>query len=231
MHVFSRRSAVVGILALGLNACVSVPERVISLSIVSSWRIAEVKVVYLDGGEINLENFAIQHAQTVTGQPVTGTGQEGILIDPAGGGRNLYQEKLAEIAGTEEAKANARNAAARIVADQFKATFANTPSGKVPVRLVVSIKSIASVGDMALINILPRFENISDGKLLLTGENFGHVRPSRRAQAVGAFIGGGLVGVAGVVIGAAIADGGRPEPFVDVNKVSSEKLRDWLMKP
>jgi hypothetical protein len=221
------RSAVSFVFALVLSACATVKERGIPLSEVAGWRIADVQVAYLPTTNVNLENKTTAIATRKGGPELAAPAP----VDPANPDRNLIQERLQEIISQPETVAEARAQAASEVAQNFRKAFALQPSGARPVRLMLEVIDIQDVADQAVLSVKSSFVDQKSGQLLLVNEGVSHIRPSRRLQATGAFIGGGLVGVASVAVLAAVQDGGRPSPFQDVQEETALRLRTWLMKP
>lgn len=220
-----------GAIAAVVAGCVTTAERSLPLATVADWRITEVAVDFTADATVNIENFETQISLVKLGQQGGAVGTASMVSDPAGGGRNPEQERIAELNATPEVKAQARAVAAGKIAERFRAVFATAPAGKMAVRVRLRVSSIQNVADAAQLAAVAEFESAATGQVLMRSGTIGHVRQSRRAAAVGAFIGGGVAGLAGAVIAGAIQDRGKPEPFVDVCNVSAERLKDWLLKP
>ncbi len=228
--VVSKRALIAGAVSALLAGCVTV-ERPIPLATVAEWRIADVVVEFAPTGALNIDNFATAISLRKMGTPNLGTGVADIGIDPAGGGRNLQQERIIELNATPEVKEQARADAAKVIAERFRAAFANQPSGKVPVRMRVIVGNAQSQADAALLVASAVFEEMAGGKVLLRSEAFAHNRPSRQAAMFGTLIGGGLLAAATIAAVGAMQDSGRQEPFVDVCDTTAGRLKEWLLKP
>jgi hypothetical protein len=227
MKHLNRCHALVAIAALALSACVTANERMIPLAEVTGWKIADVQVAYPPTAAVNLENRTTAISLRLGGAELSAPAP----LDPASPGRNLVQEKVMEMSSQPAVIAEARAGAASDIAQHFYKTFAFQPSGVRPVRLELEIVAVQDMGDQALLNVKAVFVDAKSGQTLLVNEGISHLRPSRRAQAVSGFIGGGVGGLIGVAIVASFQDAGRPPPFQDAVEETALKLRTWLLKP
>jgi hypothetical protein len=227
MKHLNRRHALAAIVALALSACVTTNERMIPLAEVAGWKITDVQVAYPPTAAVNLENRTTVISLRIGGPEMAAPAP----LDPANPGRNLIQERIADISSQPAVIAEARAGATADITQHFRKSFALQPPGVRPVRLMLEVIAMQDVGDQALLNVKSVFVDAKSGQILLINEGIGHLRPSRRAQAVSGFIGGGVGGLIGVAIAASIQDAGRPPPFQDVVEETALRLRTWLLKP
>jgi hypothetical protein len=223
-----RRLFTSGILATTLCACVTVPVRPLPLTEVQGWRVRAVTVQYAPDASVLLAHRLNAYVQREL--PKVAPGLEGLPLDPANPGRNVYAEKAIEISSTPQAQAYVRTEGAEVVRSRFQQVFAQFPSGQRPVDLHLIIKQLAEQADSATIIAEAHFIDPQTNRILLVHPRIAATRASRQSAMAGAAIGGGIIALVAVAAVSAALDSGRPPPFIDVIDQSAVGLRSWLLK-